>query len=119
MLAFMVMVIIFCTIMFVLLAKLQKSIELRKHRQRKAAFQDKLSGVKFHSYEELRQHWAQKGIRINLDGEFDPDRHGDLQETLATIDSAAQEAFDKWQRNIQAISYNGPRKRGTLGTKIV
>jgi len=66
-------------------------------RRESRKFHNKLAGYRFETWEELRNMWLQRGVRFNLDGPFDEMRHGDLLNTLKTIDEAACEQFGDWQ----------------------
>ena len=62
-----------------------------RRRKEKTKFVQGLKGHKFQSIEELKNHWVDRGVHINLDGPFDEIRHGDLQDTLMRIDSDIRE----------------------------
>ena len=71
----------------------------RQQRERKARdkFKRELQGYKFTSWNQLRCYWKARGVQFYLDGEFDENRHGNLLDTLKTIDDAACVQFGDWE----------------------
>lgn len=69
----------------------------RQQRERKARdkFKRELQGYKFTSWPELKAHWAGR-LEFNLDGKFDPNRHGNLLETLRVINNEATKEWIRW-----------------------
>jgi len=70
----------------------------RQQRERKARekFKRELQGYRFSSWKELQTHWKSIGIVFNFDERFDPNRHGNLLETLKVIDEAAEKEWIRW-----------------------
>lgn len=73
-----------------------KYIKDRKERARlKKEFLHKLRGTKFESWKELEKYY--KGhINFNLDGKFDPNRHGNLYNTLRHLENSAEAFLKEW-----------------------
>lgn len=69
--------------------------KVKMHKQRER-FKQKLQGYKFGSYKELCQHWDGR-LEFNFDVKFDPDKHGNLLETLKTLDEKAQNFWNNWK----------------------
>jgi hypothetical protein len=69
----------------------------RQQRERKARdkFKRELQGYKFTSWKELQAHWKGR-LEFRLDGKFDPNRHGNLLETLKVINSEAEKEWIRW-----------------------
>lgn len=68
-----------------------------RERQRRAnrIFLNKLAGYKFETWKELKAHWGGR-LEFNLDGKFDPNRHGNLLETLRVINEDAEKEWKRW-----------------------
>ena len=71
----------------------------QKHAQEKREkFKRKLQGYRFGSLKELKDYW--KGtMDISFgrnNGEFDPNYHGNLLETLRVIDEAVRKEVIRW-----------------------
>ena len=64
----------------------------RKERQRKAneQFRRQLKGVRFDTWDELRTWYRDRGVTIQLDGPFDLNRFGNMEDTLLTIDKSPE-----------------------------
>jgi hypothetical protein len=69
----------------------------RNERRKKAKvkFVQGLKGHKFQSIEELIKHWSDRGVRLDLTGEIDKFRHGDigLEDALMSINAEMESHF--------------------------
>lgn len=65
------------------------------NREKRAKFKRELQGYKFGSLKELQDYWRGT-MDISFDGDFDPNYHGNLLETLKTIDEAVRKEWIHW-----------------------
>ncbi len=62
--------------------------------KRKKEFLRRLAGTKFKSWKELKEYY--KGdIVFNLNGKFDPNRHGNLYNTLRHLENSVEKFLKK------------------------
>ncbi len=66
----------------------------------KAKFVQGLKGHKFQSIEELKTHWEARGVHLDLAGEIDKFRHGDLglQDALMKINEEMEKRIPTTDR---------------------
>jgi len=66
----------------------------------KAKFVKGLKGHKFQSLEELKSHWDARGVHLDISGELDKFRHGDLglQDALMQINEEMEKRIPTTDR---------------------
>lgn len=71
-----------------------------RRKKEKAKFVQGLKGHKFNSLEELQSHWEVRGVHLDISGELDKFRHGDLglQDALMKINEEMEKRIPTTDR---------------------